>query len=585
MLRKLALATLVLALSAAQAQTMPGHDMGDMKEIVAPANLPVPEHMTGLGNSHIAITATPEAQLWFDQGLNEFHDFWEYESAKAFQQALRVDPNCAMCAWGLYQALSFRGGWNAYTADAFELMKRLKKNGSPKERLYIEAAVAAHEKKKDEKAIKIRRKIVELDPTDTQARIMLAWSLHDGYTDKHEPKPRTAEGIAMMEAVLKDHPDDSAANHYWIHFMEPSNHPERAIDAAKKLASLAPASGHMVHMPGHIFYRVGDYAQAEPWFAKSTEVDEAYMAAQHVQVDDDWNYAHNLMYRIDNLMQEGKLAQAATLSEKIHHSQGELAQTLYPFTPRDSMARLNIQIPVALRTGNWKEVAALASSAKPGDKLPNLNFLAGELATFANGMASAEAGDLPAAQSASTRLDAELAKFHAATPPPSKEKDDKHPKGPVKDKINPDAYAKPLDQSFTIMSEELHGAIALLKHDVPAAHTAFDKATKAEEKLGYREPPMYIRPVEETEGYLFLRAGETVAAHAAYAAAVAERPNSGFGLYGEARASEAAGKPNDALNEYAKFLAAWKDADSSLPEIKHAHEYVAAHPTMASLQR
>ena len=387
----------------------------------------------------------------------------------------------------------------------------------------------------------------------------------------------------MMAAVLKDHPDDSAANHYWIHLMEPSSHPERAIDAAKKLASLAPASGHMVHMPGHIFYRVGDYAQAEPWFAKSTEVDEAYMRAQHVAVDDDWNYAHNLMYSIDNLMQEGKLAEAAALSEKIHTSQGELSATLYPFAPRDSMARLNIQLPVALRTGNWKEVATLASAAKPSDKLPNLNFLAGELTTFANGMAAAESGDVTAAQAASTRLDAELAKFHAAPPPPEG-KENKHPKGPVKDKLNPDAYGKPLDQSFTIMSEELHGAIALLKHDVPAAHTAFDKATKAEADLGLPRASHVHSPGRRNRRLSnAARRGNRHSAHAAYAAAVAERPNSGFGLYGEARSSEAAGKPNDALTEYAKFLTAWKDADSSLPEVKHAHEYVAQHPTLASL--
>ena len=190
MLRKLALATLVLTLSSAQAQIMAGHDMGDMKEVVAPANLPAPEHMTGLGNSHITITATPDAQVWFDQGLNEFHDFWNYESERSFEQALRVDPNCAMCAWGLYKALSFGGGWNAYSSDTFELMKRLKKNGTPKERLYIDAVVADRGKKDDKKAIKILRKIVELDPSDTQAKIMLAWALDEGYDHKtHEPKP------------------------------------------------------------------------------------------------------------------------------------------------------------------------------------------------------------------------------------------------------------------------------------------------------------------------------------------------------------------------------------------------------------
>src|SRR6185437_8349233 len=96
------------------------------------------------------------------------------------------------------------------------------------------------------------------------------------------------ESIAVLGAMLKEKPDDSAANHYWIHAVEAGAHPELALKSATVLASLAPASGHMVHMPGHIFYRVGDYAQAERWFAESTAVDEAYMRSQHVSVDNDW---------------------------------------------------------------------------------------------------------------------------------------------------------------------------------------------------------------------------------------------------------------------------------------------------------
>lgn len=90
---------------------MAGHDMGmPMKEVPAPEKMLPPVKMTGIGNSHLAITANPEAKMWFEQGLNLLHDFWEYESERAFEQAIRVDPQCAMCYWGLYQALIFRSG-------------------------------------------------------------------------------------------------------------------------------------------------------------------------------------------------------------------------------------------------------------------------------------------------------------------------------------------------------------------------------------------------------------------------------------------------------------------------------------------
>ncbi len=117
--------------------------------------------------------------------------------------------------------------------------------------------------------------------------------------------------------VLRDAPNDSAANHYWIHAIEPGNHPELALTSARLLASLAPTSGHMVHMPGHIFYRVGDYKEAEHWFTASMETDEKYMREQHVGVDDDWNYVHNMMYAIANLMEQGKLADANSLSDRL----------------------------------------------------------------------------------------------------------------------------------------------------------------------------------------------------------------------------------------------------------------------------
>ena len=156
-------------------------------------------------------------------------------------------------------------------------------------------------------------------------------------------------------------------------------------------------------MPGHIFFRVGDYEDAEPWFAKSTAVDEAYMRGHHVKVDDDWNYVHNLMFGIANLMEEGKFAEATRFSGKLAGARGEFAATLYRGSPRDSMTRVDTLLPVALRTGDWAQVLQLAAAGKPDAKLENLNFLAGQLREFATGMKALQANDLVLADASSTR--------------------------------------------------------------------------------------------------------------------------------------------------------------------------------------
>jgi tetratricopeptide (TPR) repeat protein len=556
-----------------------------MKELPAPESLPPPIKMTGIGNSHLAITATPEAQAWFDQGLNTLHDFWDYESARAFEQAIRTDPNCAMCYWGLYQALMFRQGQpDAYSEQALAGAVRLKDHANKHERLYIEAAVADNDAMKatgpndrpdSTKETAILRELVKKYPNDPQAKLFLAGSVRDGYEDSGEPKKGTQESIAILEEVLKANPDDSAANHYWIHAMEPGAHPERAIDSAQRLANLAPNSGHMVHMPGHIFYRTGDYPDAEHWFAESTAVDEKYMRDQHVSPDDDWNYIHNLMYAVANLMEEGKLQQAMELSNKFPGGRGEFAATLYIHSPRDGMARLDNQVPVALRVGDWSGLLKMVDASKPDAKFENLNFLAGQLRDYATGMKAAEAGDLVAAQAASDKLDAALWRMSQKIKDQSKKKSADNTTGPVMAAVMPDAQLEPLVSNLSVMSLELRATILAGQKNLTEAKALFAQAAKEEKDLGYREPPNFIRPVGEAEGFALLRAGDYAGAHAAYAAALAERPNSGFGLYGEARSSEEAGNSAQALKEYAAFEKAWKNADSGLREMQHARQYVA----------
>jgi tetratricopeptide (TPR) repeat protein len=566
------------------------HVMEGMQAVPAPEQLPVPVRMTGIGNGHISISASPEAQVWFDQGLNLLHDFWDYESVKAFEQGVRVDPQCAMCWWGIAQAEGFRGGaGRVYGTRAISEAVRLKGHAKGAEKLYIEAAVAGALAKKDDKTeeIAVLRKLVKKYAKDVEGRIFLAITLEDGYDDSGEPKAGEKEGIALLEGVLREAPNDSAANHYWIHAMEPGNHPERALQSATLLASLAPTSGHMVHMPGHIFYRVGNYPEAERWFTASTAADERYMREQHVAPDDDWNYVHNMMYGIADLMEQGKLAEANALSDRLAGARGQLSATLYVWSARDQMARISRRLPVALRIGDWDAVLAMLDQAPvaEGEKAANLRFLASELREFAMGMRALDRNELDGAEAASSRMDAGLwrlqqeqadtaktadAKAKADQASKAAEKKDEPPMVP----ILPDADSGPLLRSLSVASLELRAGVLAGQGKVEAAKKLYATAVKDEKGLGYHEPPLYIRPVAETEAVALLKAKDYAGAKAAYEAALVERPDSGFELYGLARVMELSGDASGARAGYQNFLKAWPAADAGLAEVTHARELV-----------
>src|SRR5215471_19470159 len=205
MFRVFALALLSPILPGMYAQmNMAGHAM-EMQDEIPPEKLPPPVRISGIGNAHIEITATPEAQMWFDQGLNLLHDFWDYESARAFQQGVRVDPKCAMCYWGLYKAESFyHSTAQGHAGKALEQAVALKDHVSERERLYIDAA-AAHDKAMHAGSSgtpeqELLRKIIADYPNELQARILLA---NTGGKDS----------LATYESILKEDPQNSAANH------------------------------------------------------------------------------------------------------------------------------------------------------------------------------------------------------------------------------------------------------------------------------------------------------------------------------------------------------------------------------------
>ena len=576
-----ALAAALLALtlsSSALAQKPMCHAMGTRDEI-SPDKLPAPQKLTGIGNVHLKISAAPEVQMWFDQGLNLYYDFWDYESSRAFQQAIRIDSNCAMCYWGLYLAQSMRNSEDLYAIEALKKAVSLKNHATKNERLYIEAANAGEKASRDpnnrsnddeESAeIKILRKLVKRAPHDTHARMLLGWSMLDGYDDDGKPKKSTTEGLAILQAVLKEEPENSAANHFWIHAVEASPKPEQAEHSAEILGRLAPTSGHMVHMPGHIFYRMGEYATAEKSFSASTVADETYMKSQNVSVDDDWNYVHNLMYAIANLLEEGRLADATQLSAKLKDARGESRATLYIQSSRDSISRLDPRLPVALRTADWSHALEMlkAAPAQPAP-LTNLTFLSESLTEFATGMQALELHYPSAAEDASRRLDAQLWRVseRVKDEDAAKEKEKKNDDDKKKQMIMPDATAKSLINNLSIMSLELRAGILVERKQIEEAKKLYAQAAREEKDLGYREPPAYIRPVGETQAAAMLSVSDFPAAKTAYQQALTERPN----LASPAASPSArrkSGNTTAAATAYATFLKSWPRAGQSLPQL------------------
>jgi tetratricopeptide (TPR) repeat protein len=550
---------------------------------VPPEQLPAPQRIEGVGNVRFPISANPTAQMWFVQGINLLYDFWDYEADRAFEESIRSDGNCAMCYWGLYQAETFNHSvTKSYAQAALAKAVALEGHATAREKLYIQAAEAheaairaagSEDDAKFDHEIEILRTLVRKNPHDTTARIALSDAVADGYDDAGEPRRGKKEQLALLQGVLKEEPENSAANHLWIHAVEAGPHPEQALHSAEILASLAPASGHMVHMPGHIFYRTGDYARAQTAFDASALADEAYMRGQHIAVDNDWNYVHNLMYSVANLLEAGELQRAGEVSAKLGGARGHLEDTLYPWSPRDAIARLNPALPVALRIADWGRVVALVNAAKLSQDMPHMEFLAGALSQFALGMQAAEAHKPDVAERHSVLLDASLWRISQQV----KDQEAEERKKPAlmgNQSMSPDPLAQPLVKMMSIMSLELRASMLATQENVPEAEKLFARARREEKDLGYREPPFYIRPVAETEAAAMMTAGKWAAATTASREALVERPNSGFALYGVALASEKNGDTGATTVAYKQFLSAWKNADRGLPEVRHAQQWL-----------
>jgi tetratricopeptide (TPR) repeat protein len=524
--------------------------------------LPPPVLIVGVGNSHLAITtSSPKAQQWFDQGLSLLHCFWDFEALRAFREAARLDPDCAICQWGIYRAMEFGGSSEEELKPVVSKMKELAPKASDHEQRYIRSVVDSAGKKGEEASKAYRHEMEALIyryPDDVDAQLFLGLSLESGFDEKGDPRPGELDAIAILREVLRNHPDNAAANHYWIHAVEGSERPEWALESAEKLGRLTPGSGHMVHMPGHIFYRTGNYEKARECFLNAIQVDEAYLRSQKLEPRDDWNYAHNLSYLIANSAEQGRakeaLEYAARLEPLARDPAGSDNPGFYVIQIGGTRPRL------AIRFAKWREaIEHPVDFGIPEDKLPvAAKALRDGMVIYARAMQALERDEIDGAARESDTLDALLWRLMR----------DRTDQADKTEALN--NTAQRVEKILSVASKELAGNVASHRGSYERAKELLQQAVEAEKKLGYSEPPQYSRPALESLGYAAIRAGKWDEARDAFRQVLAARPKSGFGYYGIALAYDKEGNRDAAARAYQDFLDSWKYADADLETVRAA---------------
>ena len=505
--------------------------------------------MAGYGDLHHPVTtSSPEAQKFFDQGLRLIYAFNHDEAARSFQHAAELDPKMAMAYWGIAEAVG--PNYND-PADldrflkahaAIQKAQELAAGASPSEQAYIaamakrfpadarsdlrQAAEAYHDAMRD---------LVRQFPDDLDAATLFAeagmvlhpWGLWhlDG-----TPEAGTEEIVATLESVLKRDPNHVGAIHYYIHAVEASPHPERALAAANRLAAMVPAAGHLVHMPAHVYIRTGDWAAAIATNEKAAAADRAYIEASGAQgIYPAMYYSHNLHFIAICAAIDGDYADARKASDRLAAHVGPLVQAMPPLE-----GFMTVPMAVDLRFRQWDRILALPA---PDSAMKTTTVFW----HYARGMAFAAQGKLSQAE-AEQKI---VAAAEAAT--------------------SPDAiFAMPFNNKtktiLLIASNTLAARIAIVRHDPAAAVPLLRQAVAAQDSLKYSEPPDWPFPVRETLGAALLLQGDNTAAEKVFREDLDRNPRNPRSLFGLREALKAQGRDYDARFVDKQFRAAWKGA-------------------------
>ena len=535
------------AFAATRGDRHPGNAGAAQKEMAPSPAVPLFDNLGA--HHHVITTGSDQAQRYFDQGLRLVFGFNHDEAERAFLEAARLDPECAMAFWGVALTLGPNINMptdperNARAHEATRKAQELSGRASAPEAAYIRALAARYspDSAADRTALDraYAQAMAELSrryPDDLDAATLYAESLMDLrpwrlWNKDGTPAEGTEEIVSVLESVLKRDPAHPGANHYYIHAVEASPRPERALASAKRLERLVPGAGHLVHMPAHVYMRTGDYAGAVRSNQVAAHVDEAYIRATGVTgVYPMMYYAHNLHFLAIAAGMQGNSAAAkdaatrltATLGESIAHM--PMAEFMLP-TP----------IYVALRFQHWDEVLRQPA--------PGATFLTTvALRHFARGVAHAALNDLKTAET------------------DRKELEEVRGRVPADALFNLNLCTNVLEVAAAV----LEGRLASARGDHPAAIAAWKKGVAAEEHLSYDEPPAWYYPVRESLGGELLRAGKPQEAERVFREDLARTPHNGRSLFGLWRSLVAQKKRQEARTARKEFEAAWRDADVKL---------------------
>ena len=510
----------------------------------------------GMGNHHHPITTSdPDAQRYFDQGLVIDFAFNHAESARSFRAAQTLDPDCAMCYWGEALALgpniNVTSNGKVIMADdertaAFAAIQKaltLKGQASEKEREFINALArryngdpASPREPLDIEYMNAMRELYRKYPDDDDAAALFAESMMntmpwDYWLDADNPKPLTSEAIEVLETVLARSPDHPMAIHLYIHAVEASSSPGRAEAPADALQNLVPGAGHLVHMPSHIYWRVGRYNDASAANVKAASVDEDYIAACNAQgFYPAAYYPHNIHFLWAASSMEGRSAVALDAARKV--AENVRLEMVEEFPSVEFFK--TIPMLALTQFGRWDEV--LAEPRPPA----NLDYSTA-IWHYVRATAFAQTGDLDAAR-----------EEHASLVPLKETASVKFL----------DTIQYPASMLLTIADELVQGEIALAEEQFEAAIAHFEVAVATQDELPYTEPPFWYYPTRHTLGKALLASGDAAGAEAVYRKDLDIYPHNGWSMFGLMQSLDAQGKDSGEIR--AKFERIWAQADVEL---------------------
>ena len=516
--------------------------------------LPLPQAriIEGLGDLHYPITTTSlKAQEFFEQGLRLVYAFNHWEAIQAFRTASQLDPECAMAYWGL--ALAFGpnlNDWNPQdrerlALEAIEQAKNKKGRISEVERALIDALATRYNGKVYENRDSLNQayaaamnKLVAKFPDDAEVQTLCADAIMntmpwDYWQKDGSPKPATAQAKNILEVVLKKFPDHPGAHHLYIHLVEASPTPELGLQSAEFLETAMPSAGHIVHMPAHIYVRIGQYSKSIESNVNAVKADEKYLSNSNNQgMYRLMYYPHNVDFIAFSSYMEGRSNLAIQTAHKLAYK-GTLGNFALPGFSQYLMVEPMIAYT---RFGKWSEILTLPD---PGDDL----LYARVMWHFSKGMALVRSGRAEEAKRELSRLDS-LNKLDTLKS--------------IYISFNP------VSSSSQIASNLLNGEILMRENRVEEAIKEFENAVVVEDSMRYNEPPDWKLPTRHYLGAALTDVGRFAEAEQVYLADLKINRENGWSLTGLQKCLLKQGKKSEVTATAKRFGKAWKNADIAI---------------------